>query len=319
MPFASPSEKVEDKKAVYLLMVTLENSYRPSFHPRLQTVVVDRRVGDKWEGNLISADLHGIVVVPGAAVNSYAARLELEPGEYVLRRLNANGMVFPIQGTFEVPLYANLSVREPTGVFYLGNVRATVREAKDGELKAGPVIPLIDQAVAGASGGTFEVTITDAWRTDEAVFPKPVPSPGQSARAQGDSSCLEPRQSEAGDREVERPQDAPRVRRRTWGRLRGRRVFTVLVRVRLGRWYRPGGRHIRAGVFVAVSVLGAVDRAQRPGVSHPGPVECRARAAIGQCGTRKVELANTSLVPLSVPRTSKRRGTVCPRRACAPS
>ena len=176
MPFASPSEKVEDKKAVYLLMVTLENSYRPSFHPRLQTVVVDRRVGDKWEGNLISADLHGIVVVPGAAVNSYAARLELEPGEYVLRRLNANGMVFPIQGTFEVPLYANLSVREPTGVFYLGNVRATVREATEGERKAGPVIPLIDQAVAGASGGTFEVTITDAWRTDEAVFRSQFPA-----------------------------------------------------------------------------------------------------------------------------------------------
>lgn len=56
------------------------------------------------------------------------------------------------------------------GVFYLGYVSATVREHQGNEFKAGPVIPPIDQAIAGASGGTFDIEITDQFAVDEAVF-----------------------------------------------------------------------------------------------------------------------------------------------------
>lgn len=175
MPFKEATEKVEDKKAIYLLMVTMENKYKPSFHPQLVSVIVDRKEGDKWEGAGYVADMTGVVVVPGAAMNSYAARMELEPGEYRLRVLHGTGTAFPIIGQFIVPMYAPLSVREPRGLFYLGNVRATVREAKEGEVKAGGAIPVLDQAISGASGGTFDVVIADAWRTDEAVFRRQFP------------------------------------------------------------------------------------------------------------------------------------------------
>ena len=48
----------------------------------------------------------------------------------------------------------------------------------DNELRAGPVIPLIDQAVAGFSGGTFEVKIFDNYDDDMAVFRQKHPALG---------------------------------------------------------------------------------------------------------------------------------------------
>lgn len=92
--------------------------------------------------------------------SSYLLRMEeLEPGEYVIRGLTRLGRAFPINGFFFAPVHAELTSAEP-GVFYLGHIEATVRECKDNEFKAGPSIPLLlDQAIAGASGGTFDIEI----------------------------------------------------------------------------------------------------------------------------------------------------------------
>ena len=181
MPFNNPAEKLEGKKAVYLMMVTLDNRYRTAFNPRLQSIVVDRKQGDKWEPILYSADVSGVVVVPGAPVNSYAARFELEPGEYRMRLLHANHYAVLMNATFNLPLYAPLNVRETSGVFYLGHVRGSVREAKPGDVSANaPGGGLIAQEVSGAAGGTFDVAIADAWRTDEAVFRTQFPALGRA-------------------------------------------------------------------------------------------------------------------------------------------
>lgn len=87
----------------------------------------------------------------------------------------AMGGGFPISGTFAVPVYSKFELR-PRSVVYLGRVEAVVRERKDdSELRAGPVIPLIDQAVVGASGGTFDVKIFDNYDEDLAAFQKKHP------------------------------------------------------------------------------------------------------------------------------------------------
>lgn len=62
------------------------------------------------------------------------------------------------------------------GVFYLGQVNAVVRERQGNEFRAGPPIPLIDQAVIGASGGTFDIEIVDAQARDEALFRERFPA-----------------------------------------------------------------------------------------------------------------------------------------------
>jgi hypothetical protein len=77
---------------------------------------------------------------------------------------------FPIIGTFEVPIYQMIEIKGP-GAYYLGRVEATVVERKDDKLlRAGSVIPLIDQSVVGASGGTFQVGIADRFAEDMRIL-----------------------------------------------------------------------------------------------------------------------------------------------------
>lgn len=78
-------------------------------------------------------------------------------------------------GIFVAPLHSELEAKGP-GVFYLGHVNATVRERKEGEFRAGSITPLLDQALVGASDGTFDVEITDKWAVDEAAFRSRFPS-----------------------------------------------------------------------------------------------------------------------------------------------
>lgn len=62
-------------------------------------------------------------------------------------------------------------------MIYLGRVEAVVRERKDdSELRAGPVVPLIDQAVAGFSGGTFHIQVLDNYDADLASFRQKYPA-----------------------------------------------------------------------------------------------------------------------------------------------
>lgn len=81
---------------------------------------------------------------------------------------------FPLPGFFFTPIHENLEAKGPV-VFYLGHVSATVRERKEDEFKAGASIPLIDQVVAGASCGTFDIEISNQWGKDEPLFRKSFP------------------------------------------------------------------------------------------------------------------------------------------------
>jgi hypothetical protein len=65
----------------------------------------------------------------------------------------------------------------PRSIVYLGRVEAVVRERKnDTELRAGPLIPLIDQSVAGYSGGTFHIHILNNYDSDRAFFREKYPA-----------------------------------------------------------------------------------------------------------------------------------------------
>lgn len=178
MPFQNDSDRLTDKsKPVYLMTATIKNAYRTSFQPRLLVVNVEKPgakeaadrlnfvMDEKAKNETDSADIG----------NSYLLRLELEPGRYEIRGLTSLARSFPINGFFFAPMHSALESKG-AGVFYLGHVSATVRERQGNEFKAGPALPLIDQAVAGASGGTFDVEISDQFSTDEALFRSKFPA-----------------------------------------------------------------------------------------------------------------------------------------------
>lgn len=178
MAFSNDSDAVSKTgKPIYLMTATLRNAYRTSFQPKLLAVNVERAaVKDSADRiNFTMDDKAKNESDSPTEGSSYLLRMELEQGEYVIRGLTSLGRSFPINGFFFAPLHTKLKSSEP-GVFYLGHIDATVRERKENEFKAGPSIPLIDQAIAGASGGTFDIEISDQWEKDGPKFETKFPA-----------------------------------------------------------------------------------------------------------------------------------------------
>jgi hypothetical protein len=178
MAFGSDDERLtETSKPIFLMTATLKNSYRTSFQPKLLVVHIEK------PGAKEAADRLNFIMDEKAKIESdspdlgstYLIRMQLDPGQYEIRGLSSQGRSFPIHGFYFTPLHAPLESSQP-GVFYLGHVTATVRERQGNEFKAGPSVPLIDQAIAGASGGTFDVAISDRLSADEAVFRSKFPA-----------------------------------------------------------------------------------------------------------------------------------------------
>jgi|APIni6443716594_1056825.scaffolds.fasta_scaffold420163_1 hypothetical protein len=178
MAFESDEERLtESTKPVFLMTVTLKNAYRTSFQPKLTVVHVEKPgAKDATDRLNFTMDEKAKNESDSPEVGStYFLRMQLDPGRYEIRGLTSLGRSFLINGFFFAPLHAPVESSLP-GVFYLGHVAATVRERQGSEFKAGPSIPLINQAVAGASGGTFDIEISDRLSTDEATFRSKFPA-----------------------------------------------------------------------------------------------------------------------------------------------
>lgn len=107
--------------------------------------------------------------------NKFMFRFALEPGKYELNTVFGNANAFPFNGFFQVPLLMQINV-SPKSVTYVGRVNALLRPRVGNEFRAGSVIPLIDQAAAGISGNTIDVTVVDASQEDLAEFKSTFPA-----------------------------------------------------------------------------------------------------------------------------------------------
>lgn len=178
MAFQNDSDQFTEKsKPVFLMTATIKNTYRTSFQPKLIVLHVEKdgakQVSDRI--NFTIDDKAKNETDSAITGNSYFLRMELEPGHYEIRGLTSLASSFPVNGFFFTPLHSQLESKD-SGVFYLGHITAIVRERTGNEFKAGPSIPLLDQAVAGASGGTFDIEITDEIVTDEGIFRSKFPA-----------------------------------------------------------------------------------------------------------------------------------------------
>lgn len=164
-------------KPVMLMIASFKNTYRPDFQPKLLVVHVERPGATEAKDriNFTMDDKARMETGNADAGNTYLLRMELPPGKYQIVGMTSRSGIFPITGMFFAPLHVPLEVTD-NGVFYLGHVKAVVRERQGSEFRAGPPIPLIDQAVIGASGGTFDIEILDAQASDEALFRERFPA-----------------------------------------------------------------------------------------------------------------------------------------------
>ncbi len=176
MAFSEGAESViKTDRATYLLSATIKNSYKTSHQPKLIVANVEKDAAANSSDRLnFTIDNKGKIESDTPDGSTYLLRMELESGAYVIRGLTSMSSSFLIRGFYFTPLHANIVSSTP-GIFYLGHIEANVRERNGTEFKAGPAIPLIDQAVAGASTGTFDVQISDQWTQDEARFKERFP------------------------------------------------------------------------------------------------------------------------------------------------
>ena len=163
-----PQNELDAGKSIYLMSVNLKNVYKPDYQPKLFSVVLENAETEKFTGFAVTPDLKTESEDPGVG-NRYLTHFSLEPGDYVLRHLVSINQSFLIYGSFATPIHHDLSVTAP-GVYYLGNVSGVVRPRQSGEFKAGSSIPLIDQSTVGASGGSWDIEISDQWETDRGDF-----------------------------------------------------------------------------------------------------------------------------------------------------
>jgi hypothetical protein len=180
MAFQDDAEKLtEQSRPVFLMKVTIKNAYKTSYQPKLLVVNVEKPQAKEAADriNFTMDDKGKDETGSAAAGNTYFVRMQLDPGRYEIRGLTSMIQSFPIMGSFFAPLHSPIEAKAP-GVYYLGYVSATVRERQGNEFRAGPPVPLLDQAVSGASGGTFDVEIADAFATDEAQFRSKFPALG---------------------------------------------------------------------------------------------------------------------------------------------
>lgn len=160
---------------IVLVSVTLRNTLAPSHQPELNDIWVKKLdelntgTGNPKEEGFKMDEKGKSETGSLPDGNNYLIRLALNPGRHIIQHLNSQSSSFLIKGRFFTQLNAPVEIKGP-GVYYLGHIGATVRKKNSGEDSAGPPIPIIDQAAVGASGGTFDIEITDQFDTDSALF-----------------------------------------------------------------------------------------------------------------------------------------------------
>ena len=173
MPLSDDNAKVDASKPLYLMSVTIKNEYKKRWQPKVLTLTIAKENGAaKPEVFSFRMDSKGTIESDADdGSTTYLVRFVAESGPHTIWGMNAMASAFPIHGFYYVPLHSPVPAAT-AGVYYLGSVKAVIRERQGNEFRAGPAIPLIDQAFAGASTGTFDIKITDAYSSDTKLFKK---------------------------------------------------------------------------------------------------------------------------------------------------
>lgn len=160
-------------ESIALLSVRIANRFKPKYQPEISSGTLFQYTDDgrKFVTFRVDDAYKGVT----DEYNEYLISFQIPPGQYKLASFYATFRNFIISGSYSVPLYKEFLIG-PKQIAYLGHIDATILERKDdNSLRAGGIIPVIGQAVIGASNGTFVVTIEDNYENDMMVFQERFP------------------------------------------------------------------------------------------------------------------------------------------------
>jgi hypothetical protein len=180
---AAPNEMALDQEdigvdvrtqSMLLMTLSLSEPGRTLLEPAIDTINVETTdANGKTSRQVVDPDQEGMVEKDGRV--TYMLRIALTPGSYSM--VSAPGMIglITLLGHFRVPLLENFDV-PPHSVVYLGHMEVVLRPKTPGEFAAGPFWPPVPQSATGISGGTFDVTVTDASAQDIPLFATDFPA-----------------------------------------------------------------------------------------------------------------------------------------------
>lgn len=162
MPIGPGSSDVDiSQKSILVAKVTIKNQKKPSHQPKMICAMTKK--GEEFfsftEPTLVSENEDD--------GKTYFASLNVDPGKVTLQSFRFTRTIPLLLSAFaELPFELELDV-PANKIFYLGEITAVIKDKEnDNEPSAGPMIPLIDQAITGFSTGKFEVAIADRYDRD---------------------------------------------------------------------------------------------------------------------------------------------------------
>lgn len=164
------------KKSVGLLYVKVANEHKPGYQPKIWFTTFERNIFSKGSRKRFGFKVDAPYKSEKNAFTEYLLTVGLEPGVYDSVNFMSKYHI-PILMTAEANLYLKTQVEiKPNTVVYLGHIDAVIRKrTNDAEVRAGPVVPIVDQAVAGFYTGTFGVSIRDEFDSDMQLFTREFP------------------------------------------------------------------------------------------------------------------------------------------------
>ena len=170
MAFDKQTKAIDTKdKSIVLMTVVVSRPDKSRFEPVPYVVHIEKPDAQSKEDRQNFKIDKETDATQANGQEVYLLRLALVAGEYKLVDVFGMARAFPVNGMFSVPLVANLKVK-PNSVTYIGRVTAKLRKRAGSEFRAGPLIPLLDQSIAGMSGGTWDIAIDNLADQDIGLF-----------------------------------------------------------------------------------------------------------------------------------------------------
>lgn len=166
MPVHSDAAQLELKnESVVIFSTRIHNASEARYQPKVISAVFVPE-GATERSQWLSFTPDSPYAESDAGIKEYLLSANLAPGNYMLQEVLCQASAFPFTGSCQLPVNAPIRIQAAGQVLYLGHIDGTIRARKENEVRAGPVLPLIDQAATGMSGGTFDVSIADRFHTD---------------------------------------------------------------------------------------------------------------------------------------------------------
>lgn len=165
MPLNAKTTSVDtSQKSILVGKLSIRNDNKPGHQPNLLAIFVNQNDKDfSFTEPTLIADLD-------KGGKEYFISMAVEPGKAKLKVARFMRQVpLLLNAMADLPFEYEIDV-PANEVVYIGNINALIKPREEGQPRAGLVIPLIDQAVAGFSNGTFDVTITDNYAEDMAAL-----------------------------------------------------------------------------------------------------------------------------------------------------